>query len=103
MTKKPNWEQLKNNSVLNGNGFYISYNPNTALGNQEFTILANILGLDRKDGEETALCLVGGGFRILNGDFRKEYEKAFPDLKKCLAVYEKNKAKFRNNWSTDNN
>ena len=93
--------------VLKGDGFFISYNPNTTTGHIGFTELANTLGGDVKDGEETALCVAGSSgllsntWHILEGDFRKEYEAAYPSLKKCLAVYKKHKKKHRSNWSTD--
>ncbi len=38
-------------------------------------------------------------WRILNGDFRKEYQKC-GSLKECIKFFEKNK-KYRSSWSTD--
>lgn len=107
------WKQLTSNQVLNGVGFYISYNRNTAAGHLagSLTNLANkvapLAGLESTfdDGEETALCIKKGGdqeWLILKGDFRKEYELAFPSIKKCRAVYEKHKESARSQWSTDN-
>ena len=55
----------------------ISYNPNTGMGHPRakyLTKFLNILGQNVEDGEETAL-FDGQVFRILTGDFRKEYEK----------------------------
>ncbi len=56
-------------------------------------------------GEETALFCSGNEkykkFKILIGDFRKEYEKVFPDLEECLKIYDKYKDQYRSKWSTD--
>ena len=98
------WKNLGSNSILQGKGFYISYNPSTGANHMGglLTNLGNALGADLKDGEETALCIEkksGKEWAILEGDFRKEYEKAFPSLMRCKKVYEKNKDK-RSNWST---
>ena len=88
------------NYVLRGKGFYISYNPDTSLGYTGITYLGNILGVNLKDGEETALKTKTGKWRILEGDFRKQYEKAFPNYQKCLAVYKKYKKTNNSNWTT---
>ncbi len=98
-----NWKKTGNgNEVLTADWGYISYNQNTA--NDEMcqfaTIICNIFGGDVDDGEETAL-YDGQKWRILTGDFREQYKKAFPDFKKCLKVYNKYKKEFRNNYSTD--
>jgi len=97
------------NYILKGNGFYVSYNPDTftsyfgrGLPPGFFTDLANFIDPSRqlKDGEETAL-YDGENWYILEGDFRKNYLRAFPKgLEACKRVYERNKAK-RSNWSTD--
>lgn len=104
---KPKWEKtFAGNSILNYGEFYISYRESRdsvppAL--QAFNALGAAMGL--KTGEqETALCTPNEEpkWRILTGDFRKEYEKAAPKgLAACLAVYEANKAAHRNDWSTD--
>lgn len=103
MEKEIKWERLTNNEILKGKGFYISYNPNTGKDHGFFTELGNMLGAQLKDGEETALRLEKRGlWLILEGDFRKEYEAAFPKgLKACEAVYKKHKKSKRSNWSTD--
>ena len=72
--------------------FIISYNPSPGQGFSLFTS-------DNHDAE-TALRLCGKWF-ILNGDFRQEYEQAFPNPFECLAVYDKHKAQRRSTWSTD--
>lgn len=98
------WTPIKNNQILQGSDFYISYNKSTGnqIGHSIFTDIGNMLGGDFKDGEETALKNERTGeWFILEGDFREEYEKAFPKgLEACLKVYKKN-IKNRSNWSTD--
>lgn len=59
MTK---WRQGRHNFVLQGQGFFISYAPNTSL-----------LGGTSKG--ETALVSPIMDYYILVGDFRKEYEE----------------------------
>lgn len=102
-TKELKWKRLKNNEVLVGKGFYISYNPHTGKDHNFLTDLGNLLGGDLKDGEETALYLEKRHlWLILEGDFRKEYEAVFSKgLKACEAVYKKHKESKRSNWSTD--
>lgn len=98
---KNKWKATgRGNQVLSTNGLLVSYNPDTADGRSFLTKIMNFLGENVCGGEETALRM-NGVWYILTGDFRKEYEKAFPDAEKCLAVYKKN-IKYRNNWSTDN-
>lgn len=78
------------NSILDHgkDGWFVSYNPDPALGR----------------GPETALVTpdpkspFGRHFRILDGDFRKEYEAAGPDLDACIKVYETNRAAHRSMW-----
>ena len=83
--------------------FGISYHPNTALNpiGAEITKFMNLFRLDKHDGEETAL-YDGKLWRILEGDFRSDYEKLVPrGLKTCIAFYDGKKAKYRSNYSTD--
>lgn len=107
ITKKVKWEKTHiNNLVLKTSWGGISYNPNTLEASPiqgEITNLINALDPSRQvsDGKETALYTKDDNkFRVLTGDFRKEYEKVFPSKKKCLEVYQKN-IKYRNNYSTD--
>lgn len=90
------------NYILSTDWGRVSYNPNTATGHMGIFIthLLNDLGQNVEDGEETAL-YADDIWMILTGDFRKEYLEAFPNKKKCIAVYKKYKKKFRNNYSTD--
>jgi hypothetical protein len=106
METKLGWRKNASNLVLEGNGFYISYNPNTFNGHGNVTNIANTLGSligaeKHTDGEETAL-YGNNTWYILTGDFRKDYEEAFErGFLACLDVYEKHKAAHRNAWSTD--
>lgn len=96
------WVKGKRNIELRGDGWHVSYNRHTGAFGGIITELANSMGGDLHDGEETALYDAETEvFRILEGDFRKEYERAYPSgFSACLKVYEKNK-KHRSNWSTD--
>ena len=102
------------NTLLHGDGFYISYNPNTSRHPDKVKaaaadLIADLLflidGQKRTNTEpETALMLDGRGTpsRILVGDFRAEYEQAIGEgFAACLAVYEKHRAAHRSPWSTD--
>lgn len=94
------------NELLDGDGFYLSYRaapaPEAALYDD---VLGPLVGItDRSPGgAETALYTKNDGcWRILNGDFRAEYEAAFPGgLLACLAVYDRHRSECRNDWSTD--
>ena len=100
--KKNKWIKTGGgNEVLSTKWGRISYNPNTgnAFGRLT-TLLLNIHNQNVEDGEETAL-YDNKVWRILTGDFRKQYTKLFPNLKKCIAFYESQKKKHRNNYSTD--
>ena len=102
------WKKLNNNFLLQFDGFYISYNPDTTEGHR-FTDLGNTLlaiGGSKeklKDGEETAL-IKENEFYILNGDFRNEYEhiseKGFME---CYLFFKSKEEKFGSNWTTKKN
>lgn len=106
MENKITWHKNLKNLVLKGQGFYISYNPNTFNGHGELTDIANrlasLVGAEEvTDGEETAL-FGNNTWYILTGDFRKEYEEVFDrGFLACLDVYNSHKNTNRNNWSTD--
>ena len=100
--KKLTWKKSSNNETLGGDDFYISYNQDTGVGPLSATMTAagNIFGAEFKNGPETALCYEGK-FAIMEGDFRKEYEEAFPQgLEACKAVFKKHEAEHRSNWTT---
>lgn len=98
--KKHGWGE---NYTLDGDGFYISWLPSTKhiMGTR-----SRMFEGDDKGAGETALCNPGlkdehQKWLILNGDFRKEYEEAFPGgYEACRAVYEANKDK-KSMWSDD--
>jgi len=109
------WEKISNpltgleinNYVLRGNGFYVSYNPDTQRSIMGKTLdgilnfFHSIQGLKEGGGEETAL-VKGNNFYILKGDFRKEYERLVSKgFKACYKFYLKKKKKFWSPFSTD--
>jgi hypothetical protein len=80
------------NEVLEGQGFYISYkeHPYLSDGGSAETALIEIKGIFKDT------------FRILNGDFRKQYEKLISKgFKACLKFYNKNKEKDNSTWSME--
>lgn len=100
------WEKIINNEILQFDGYYISYNPDTQKDHLGMTGIANMMAslvdpdLSFKDGEETALYNEKTSvWYILEGDFRKEYE-ACNSFEECLEVY-KNNIDKRSNWSSD--
>lgn len=97
------------NEVLEGDGFYISFNDfnadNEILSSIES--LGIIFGLERRSGTsnpETALVNKKGEeieWYILNGDFREEYEKLAPlGYEACESFYQSKKEKYNSTWST---
>jgi len=89
----------RGNEVLNFDWGYISYNPDTSTGNPMagfFSMLGDSLGIDSE--EETAL-VIDGKFKILKGDFRREYEKC-RNKEEALEIYNKN-IDQKSDWSTE--
>ena len=99
------WKHTGKNWVLNRESYYISYNPNTSstIEGKIFNELGESFGIGRKSKEETALVLIIKGsnriFKILNGDFRKDYEQC-KNLAECLSFYYSKKKEFGSDWST---
>lgn len=99
------------NEVLNGDGFYVSYNARTGADGLSALIglvAASMIGNDAmaEPAEETALCVDHPGGRpewlILNGDFRKDYEGIAPlGLSACLEFYRSQKDSAKSPWSTE--
>lgn len=92
------WEKVTNsgstNYVLSGDGFYISYNPDTSAG-----VLASLGPGD--EPEETALCR-RGRYLVLNGDFRASYEKLVPQgYDACKQFYDRQSAHAQSSLSSD--
>lgn len=93
-TKNPNGT----NDLLEGDGFFLSYNRRPGEG----------IGLFSGDAgsDETALCVLspdgGRKYLILNGDHRVEYAAAVPQgLAACIAVFESRRSTQRSSWSED--
>ena len=90
------WTKLDHNSVLDGDGFFISYSA----------CPGSVSSFFEGDGgsDETALVRKEGGrrnFRILNGDFRENYEEVIDQgWEACLAVYEAHEAKHNSSRTT---
>lgn len=84
------------NEILEGDGFFISYNPRPWSG---FSIFKS-----DNNSDETALVKEDdpdNKYRILNGDFRKEYKRLAPlGFKACLDFYNEIKTKHDSSWST---
>jgi hypothetical protein len=81
------------NFLLQGDGFYVSYNPDPPGG------FGGTFGSDDGDAE-TALCY-GGRFDILNGDFRTAYERLVPEgLEACRNFYRQQAAHADSSWTT---
>jgi hypothetical protein len=78
--------------VLEGDGFYVSYNK-SVYG-----------GLLSEPTEETALVKEeekDDVYYILNGDFRKEYEKlASRGFEACLRFFKEKEKHYGSEWST---
>lgn len=91
------------NSILSGDGFYISYQDFTKGGRAELfeTLNVALTGDMRRDDETALHDEVTNKWHILWGDHRKAYEKTFPDKEACLAVYKKLAKKHNcDKWST---
>jgi hypothetical protein len=93
--KKTKWIiGVSGNTLLKGKGFYISFN--SCPGG-----LISAFSADN-GGSETALYIEKSSqqWRILNGDFRKDYEKLVPKgIKSCIKFYESKKKKLDSSWS----
>lgn len=99
----PVWIMNGRNYLLEGDGFYISYNPDTS-DSHMLTGLGNMIGADLDDGEETALVKKGDPniYSILTGDFRDDYEKLVDKgYDACYEFFQSQKAEHGNNWSTN--
>ncbi len=103
--EKPVWKVmggLSGNEILDFDGFFISYLPPGGFGISMFAADG--------DGGETALVVMDGGankvsgnsYYILNGDWRKDYEKvAQKGLKACMDFYKRKKRNHGSSWSQE--
>ncbi len=105
---KSKWKDLGDNQILEGKGFFISYNPDTSsskmglgeLYNKLGAFYGSMLGEKIEDDGRAETALVNKKiFYILNGDFRKEYEIISKGFNKCLEFY-KSKPELHSGWST---
>lgn len=100
--EKLQWKTTgRGNSVLQSDDVewgHISYNPSAPVSFYAMALAPSVGGL-----EETALVIYEDGetkYRILNGDFRKEYEEVWPNKESCKKVFEKN-INHKSDWSTN--
>lgn len=110
MKKNSNgWKKMgAGNYVLSGDGFFISYLPvkgrDPKIGIID-SIAALLMGRDMARKEETALVKKNGDDRdylILNGDYRKDYERLVPHgYDECKKFYDTKKVEHKSNWSHD--
>lgn len=116
MKRETKWETMsnpltglkRNNFILKGKDFFISYNPDSGRSKVGAMIdnRANILGalVDNREkggGEETAL-VKNDKFFILNGDFRKQYEKLISKgFDTCHKFYLKNRKEHGSAFTED--
>ncbi len=98
------WHYAGDTQVLDGDGFFISYNPDTRyLGIDQLT------GIDYAGDEpqETALCreeilCQKAAAFILNGDWRQQYEDRVDEgWDACFRFYLAKKPMFGSKWSSD--
>lgn len=92
------WYEVGDTQRLVGDGFFISYNPDTSqIGVDEAT------GIDMAGDEprETALCREIACL-ILNGDWRQQYEDRVDEgWDACYQFYLAKKAIYGSTWSSD--
>jgi hypothetical protein len=91
------WETTTmGNEVLDGDGFFISYQPNqNVLGIKSFSA-------DTSSGETALVNKKASSFfyLILNGNFKKEYEKLVPlGYDACVKFFNEMKKKHKSSWS----
>lgn len=85
------WEYIGPNYVVEGDGFYISYNPG------DFVL--DCFSADT-GGDETAL-IKNGIFYILNGDWRTDYESLVTEgFEICLNFFKSKETEHGSSWST---
>ena len=93
------------NYVLDGDGFFISYNPNpgVAIFSKSLSGMEISFFTGDNNSDETALVKEDSDikYRVLNGDFRAEYEKLVSQgFEVCLAFYNKMKSEHNSSWTS---
>lgn len=91
------WKKINYNFILDGDGFFISYLPNSAN-------VGGMGGLFAGDTmQETAIVVKkdsGNKYYILNGDWRKHYELLAPQgLEACMTLFNSEKEEHSSSWS----
>lgn len=92
MNKK--WKRtVMGDAILDCGDFFISYRGNTR------SVMGITAFAGDNGGAETAL-IKGNDYYILNGDFRKEYEKvADKGFEECVKFFNTKKEKHESSWS----
>lgn len=92
------WREAGDIQYLEGDGFYISYNPDTSqLGVDELTGISYV----GNELRETALCRYAATL-ILNGDWRQQYEDRVDEgWDACYQFYRSKKPRYGSTWSSD--
>ena len=90
------------NEIIEGDGFYVSYVSHK----NNYWRGVSVFESDNAS-DETALYKPNADldvkWRILNGDFRKEYEKLVPKgFDACVKFFDKMKKKHKSTWSSSN-
>lgn len=84
--------------LLDGDGFYVSFNENVRANMGGLSMLGGLMASD-DDAPETALCR-DGKFFILNGDFRKEYEALVTKgWDACIEFFNAQSAEHGSSWT----
>ena len=83
------WDSgVMGNEILQGEGFFISYNPRPVIGNGR---------------SETALVVKENGvtkFYILEGNWKKNYEAVYKKgLDACKTIFNNLKSRYKSSWS----
>lgn len=92
------WYDVGNTQRLDGDGFFISYNPDTSQFGLNLLTGINIAGNELK---ETALCGYAATL-ILNGDWRQQYEDRVDEgWDACHQFYLNKKLMYGSIWSSD--
>lgn len=84
------WRTNRSNEVLDGDGFFVSFNANTASMGAFFA---------SDSGEPETALVKAGKYLILNGDFRADYERLVPEgYDACVAFFKANETN-KSSWS----
>ena len=91
MEKNNKWKKLgAGNLVLDLGKYYISFN--------DFCVPVMLRIFKSDDNRSETALIKNDKYYILNGDFRKDYEK-FKTFKECKKFFDSKKDEFQSNWS----